>query len=70
MGLYRCDDRGVEAQSGEDVDSPVLDHHLDPLASGDVRVRRVGEEGRRKYGPLSVGEVGGVVCAVQDVVCQ
>jgi len=65
---YRRRDGRVLPQARVEEDFVVHGHGLHNLAAGDVGIRLVGQHGGDEHG--LVGEVGGVVGAVEDMVAQ
>jgi len=63
-------DIGLSAEATVEADSIVLGHDLDTLSTSDIGICRVGQVCRDKGSSVHVGDVAGIVGAVQDMVRQ
>jgi hypothetical protein len=67
---YSLGDIGLSTETTVEADSIVHGHGLDALSTSDVGVCRVGQVCRNEGSHVHVGDVAGIVGAVQDVVRQ
>lgn len=60
----------LSTEATVEADSVVLSHGLDTLSTSDIGVCRVGQQGRNEGSHVHIGDVAGIVGAVQDMVLQ